>query len=1368
MKRRTFIEGSAAGTLALIVAKPQSAAAAETSALEEAFKHPPASAGAKTWWHWMNGNVTADGITRDLEAMKRVGISGFQIFDVGTGIPKGPVEYLSAEWLKLMQHAAAEADRLGLQFEMHNCPGWSSSGGPWITPELAMQLLVWSETYVRGGQVVDRQLPQPPTRLGYYKDACVLAFPSLPGETRPLQELLSGASTSGGPLDVKGLFASNRPEGVELRPATPGEPVSLQLDFVEPFEARSIAVYSAPLPPPPGTVPAAGGGPGGFGGVPNRLTLEVSDDGSRFRQVLDVGVAGGGGGGGAAAGAAAADVPSIASLPAVKARHFRLTFTQARRVVDVKLCAAGRIRNWTRKANFVHPGRGGAVLPAEPEVSDPSLAAIDPSSVLDIGRHMDAQGRLSWTAPAGDWTILRFGHTARERRNNAAPDTGLGLECDKFSRAAYEFHFNKMFERLLPALRPLAEKGRAGVLVDSYEVGMQNWTAGFPQEFRKRRGYELLAYLPAMTGRVVGSADVSERFLWDVRRVQADVIADNYYGRFAELCRQHGIKSYTEPYDGGPFEEMQIGSRVDTNMGEFWIGQANQLQRSVKLAASIAHVFGQPIVGAESFTATFQAGKWQEYPYRIKALGDWMYTQGLNQFIFHRYALQPHPDALPGMTMGPWGSHFDRTNTWFEQGRAWLEYVSRCQSLLRQGLFVADLLYFVGEDAPADTPDRGQLDPELPAGHDYDTVNAGALKERVRIADGRIVLPDGMSYRVLVLPDKKTMTLDVLRKIRDLVEQGLCLVGPRPERTPSLAGYPQSETELSRIAAEVWGNLDGKTVKQRSFGKGRVFWGEPLRVVLDTLGVAPDFHCSARASDAPINYIHRRVGDADVYFVANRRRRSEDLVCTFRVSGRRPELWNPDNGETSPLAVYEVADSRTRVPLRLGPAGSAFVVFRNAAEPRQVKAVLKDGTAALVTDAFPEPRPGLHPTTTNDFTVGVWVKPDTDIALPSATGGGPNARPTCFVFFPLAGESVYGEGHAACGMTAGRNGVSVYERARASLDPVLTVPTPLAGWTHVALVYRGGAPSLYLNGAPAGQGKASGKRVHPGLGEAHQRDGAYYFEGHMGEPQLFPEALAEDRIRQLAAAALPLPEEPPALEHAGGARPELLFWQDGSYSLRDNMGRSSAQRVAGLGRPIEIGGPWRVSFPPNLGAPAEISLPQLMSLHKHAEPGVRYFSGTATYGNGIRVPADAIAGDKRLVLDLGWLEVIGEVRVNRRSLGILWKPPFRIDITDAVRPGENELQVLVTNLWPNRLIGDEQLPAENEYGGGTPAGGGGGGGFAAGVRRLPDWYAQGRPKPPGGRVTFTTWKHYDKASPLLESGLIGPVRLRNAVRRAIG
>src|SRR5262245_61615842 len=358
MNRRRFIENCAAGTLTLLVDKPPSADAAETSSLEDAFRHPPADAGAKTWWHWMNGNVTADGITRDLEAMKRVGIAGFQIFDVGTGIPKGPVEYLSDGWLKLMQHAAAEADRLGVQFEMHNCPGWSWSGGPWVTPELAMQTLVWSETYARGGQTVDSQLPQPTTRLGYYRDACVLAFPSLPGGTRRLQDLLKSATSSSGPLDVQQLFASDRPAGVELRPATTGQPVSLQVEFAEPFEARSIALYSAALPPPPAAAPAGGGG--GFGGVQSRLTLEVSDDGAQFRTVLESALAGGGGGGGATA----AEVPTIASFPAVKARHYRLTFTQPRRVLDVQLSAAGRIRNWTRKANFVHIGRAGAGTPA--------------------------------------------------------------------------------------------------------------------------------------------------------------------------------------------------------------------------------------------------------------------------------------------------------------------------------------------------------------------------------------------------------------------------------------------------------------------------------------------------------------------------------------------------------------------------------------------------------------------------------------------------------------------------------------------------------------------------------------------------------------------------------------------------------------------------------------------------------------------------------------------------------------------------------------------------------------------------------------------------------------------------------------------
>jgi hypothetical protein len=1354
MKRRTFIQSCAAGALALTVDALRVPLAAETGGLEEAFRHPPASTRPKTWWHWMNGNVTTDGITRDLEAMQRVGIGGVQLFQVGD-IPKGPVVYGSPEHLKLLEHAAKEADRLGLEFVMHNCPGFSSSGGPWITPELSMQKMVWSERFVTGGQLVDITLPQPYTKLGYYRDAFVLAFPSPAGEDRPLQDLLSRVTTSSGPVDAKLLTDGDLSGGVEVRPAGSGQPGFLQMEFAEPFEARSIAVASDLL----------SAGEGGPFRAPELLALEASDDGVGFRKVCDI-----------AAGfrsifGGTSDVPGTANFPALRAKYFRLVCPQPCRIAEVQLSWAARIADWPYRANFAGRRGGpfiGAAGPPQATVEEPSGSAIDPASVLDITQHMDQQGRLNWQAPTGKWTILRMGHTSTGVENHPAPDGGGGLECDKYSRAAMDFHFNHFFGELLPALAPLAAKGMAGALIDSYEVGFQNWTAEFPQEFQRRRGYDLRKYLPAMTGRVVGSADISDRFLWDVRRTQADLMADYYFGRLAELCQQHGMKSLAEPYEGGPFEEMQIGSRVDLPMGEFWVGggQGEGDVRRVKLAASVAHVNGKRVVGAESFTGMPMFSKWQEYPYSMKAEGDWMYTLGLNQFVFHRYAQQPHPDAVPGMTMGPWGSHFDRTNTWFNQGNAWLKYAARCQYMLQQGLFVADLAYFTGEDAPMRNPSPSELSPALPQGHDYDTVNAEAILTRMKVEHGRIVMPDGMSYRVLVLPEKKTMTLEVMRKIRALVEQGMCLVGAKPRHTPGLVRYPASDTELRRIADEVWGDLDGKTVTERAFGKGRVFWGQPLRTVLDKLNLRPDFEFTAGSGDAPINYIHRHDGDTEVYFVANRRRRSEDVVCTFRVEGKRPEFWNAETGEITPAWFYDLADGRVRVPVRLGPAGSVFVVFRSPASAQHHRAVAKDGKAVLGTEPYPAPRSGLHRGVTNNFTISVWAKPDIDLILP--TGGimmfwGNSS----FAIYPPAGEVVYGEGHVACGLTAGRNGVIVYERARGNPSAVLVAPMPVAGWTHLAVVYKAGVPSLFVNGKLARQGKKSGKVVHPGIGEAYQSDGAGYFEGHMSEPELFAEALSEDRIRTLAAAGIPKPEEPPAFEIAGSGKPELLFWQDGRYILRDSAGRTSSVLISGLGKPVEITGPWRVSFPPNLGAPLEVTLPELMSLHKHSEAGLRYFSGTATYTKRFSVAANATAGGRRLYLDLGWVEVIAEVRLNGRDLGTLWKAPYRVDVTDAVRVGNNDLEIRVTNLWPNRLIGDEQLPPENEYTSGGPDGGLS---FLSigEIKRLPDWYVEGKPKPPGGRVTFTTWKHYSKDDALLESGLIGPVRLRTAVRRTIG
>ncbi|MCS7315449.1 MAG: glycosyl hydrolase [Bryobacterales bacterium] len=604
-----------------------------------------------------------------------------------------------------------------------------------------------------------------------------------------------------------------------------------------------------------------------------RPALEVSDDGVNFRRVAEWRWP---------TGLRTGEIPVCVNFSPVRARYFRLCFPQARRISWVQLSCAPRIPDWPAKANST--GSPPAAAPAEqigPE------ATMDPERVLDLTSRMDSQGRLSWEAPPGQRTILRISHTPTGTQNHPAPDGGLGLECDKYNRAAMDHHFRHFFGPLGPALKPLAARGLVGALIDSYEAGFQNWTPGFPEEFRRRCGYDLRRYLPAMTGRVVGSLEISERFLWDVRRTQADMMAENSYGRFAGLCRERGSKSYAEPCDDGPCDEMQVGSRVDVLMGGFWIARGNH--RSVQLAASVAHVRGKAVVGAGAFTGAPQFSKWQEHPYSMKALGDWMFAQGINFCIFHRFAHQPHPTAAPGMTMGPWGFHSERTNTWWEHATAWLDHVARCQYLLQQDVFVADLLYFVGETAPQIVPTRTQLRPAPSPGYDCAALDRETLLTDVPIRQGRILLPGGATYRVLVSCDHASMTVEVARELLELVREGMWLVGPRPCACASLKGYPANDVEFRRIIEELWGDLDGVARMERAVGQGRVWWGEPLESLLGRLGLPPDFRCSARSADAEIHFIHRRLADADVYFVANRRRRTEDLVCSFRAAGKEPE-----------------------------------------------------------------------------------------------------------------------------------------------------------------------------------------------------------------------------------------------------------------------------------------------------------------------------------------------------------------------------------------------------------------------------------------------------------------------------------------------
>jgi hypothetical protein len=1248
------------------------------------FRQPPNSARPQTLWFWMNGNVTRDGITRDLEALKHVGIQGVLMFDGASVVPKGPVDYMSPQWRGMLLHAVQEAHRLGLTVGMHNAPGWSSTGGPWITPELSMQELVWTEATVTGPGKARLALPQPQTNEGYYRDAMVLAFPS-------------------------GKRDEERRRDVHIGPHN-----ALTLEFGEPFEARAITL-----------IPESGGH------FPS-VRLEASDDGAAFRPVCRV----------ANPGRRGIQPPGSENFAPVRARFFRLTASTQADFREVVLHRTPLIQDWVYKANFAYRVGGQVELPKDAE----NGFAIDPATVRDLSRQMDEHGELTWDVPAGTWTILRLGQTSTGQRNISASQAGTGLECDKMNRAAVDFHFQNVQAKLLADFGPLAPGTFNGIEIDSYEAGMQNWTAAFPTLFAKHNGYDLRAWMPALTGRIVGDARLSERFLYDVRRTQADLMASEYYGRFAELCHEHGLKFYVEPYGQGVFDESQVGGIPDYPMTEFWTRTPWTPNRVTKSVSSAAHTYGHQVVAGESFTGEEETSRWLDYPYSMKVLGDEMFALGLNQMLFHRDVQQPHPTAAPGMTMGPWGFNFDRTNTWFGESRPWLDYLARCQYLLRQGNYAADVLYFIGE-RPPDVAEFAM--PVLPAGYNYDLVNAEVLLTRASVENGRIVLRGGSNYRVLMLPDDlRGMTPELIRKLRDMVSAGATIMGPKPEFSLTLRGYPGSETEFQRIANGLW--------------PGRVVSGQSIEHVLRDKGIAPDFEYTSREPDGALSWTHRVLPDADIYFVANRQRRQEDVVCRFRVSGKRPELWHPETGEIEGAAIYTVESGGVRVPLHLGPAESVFVVFRKAAETEPAQWLAKDGTKIIRTQPF-STEPGVTGKFENTFTISVWIKPDTDLRLMprESTEGRVDETGKNYVVPAPEGDMIYGKGHASAGVAAGRNGVYVIERSSIKSPAVLVAPVPISGWAHLVVVYRAGRPSLYLNGKFVREGLVSGAIVHPGVGAPPPSPGtvfhfagldslvhssgrpsppsqgmAFYFEGNMTKPEVW------DRAIDVPAGELPPPQEGPDIDVAQGAGQfEALIWRSGTYAL-SNGGSIRADVQPSQG----VEGPWQVDFQAGRGAPPSITLPALISLEKHADPGVRYFSGTATYKREVRLEGHIGEGGQRVYLDLGRVEVLANVRVNGRDMATLWKEPYRVDITGAVHPGSNSLEVRVTNLWPNRLIGDQQLPPENEY-------------RQSAITRLPEWYVKGEPKPPGGRVSFLTWQFFGKDDPLPASGLLGPVRI---------
>jgi hypothetical protein len=1094
-------------------------------ALERGFDDPPASARPRVWWHWMNGNITKEGIQRDLDWMHRVGIAGFQNFDAALSrdqVVEKRLVYMTPEWQDAFRFATGLADSLGLEEAIAGSPGWSESGGPWVTPEQGMKKLVWTETRVTGGQPFKGTLARPPSTTGpfqnvplfdfisalsgqpqpkspeLYRDVAVVAYRVSSGDV-PIETLHPKVTSSSGSINAAALWDGDFVKGVSL-PIPAAGSAWIQFEFPQAVSVRGISVamsgFKWPFgPPPPGAELAAGDEAGS-------LKKVTTVDRSTAEQ-------------------------NTLSFPAVRARVFRVSFPtppkadfglgdvlpapppqKSHEVAELVVYTGARVNRFEEKAAFVP-------YPDLTQLATPPVAAADAikkSDVVDLTAKMRPDGTLDWTPPAGEWTVLRFGYSLLGITNHPASPEGTGLEVDKLNPEHVKAYMTAYLDSYQKTLGPLmGARGLRYMISDSWEAGAQNWTDDMIAEFTRRRGYDPRPWLPAMTGAVIESAEATDRFLWDFRKALSDMLTEYHYDQITTLLKARGLGHYGESHENGRAfigDGMEVKRTNDVPMAAMWTQRPGVNEdmpapnADIRESASVAHIYGQNLVAAESMTAATDPWAWS--PETLKPTADKELAMGLNRFVIHTSVHQPLTEKVPGLSLGPFGQWFTRNETWAEQAKPWIQYLARNSFLLQQGRFVADIAYYYGEDSNV-TALFQQKNPPIPDGYNYDFVNADIVAHQLAVKDGQLSTPSGMRYRVLALdPHSRWMSLPVLKAIASLVESGAIVVGPKPVGTPSLS---DDETEHHRLVETLWGAGDGSG--EHRHGAGVVQGNAALADVLAGMKVQPDFSYSKPHADTNLLFVHRALDDGDLYFVDNRRDREEDLDATFRVTGRQAELWHADTGKRE-AASYRSDGQRTVVPLHLAPWETVFVVFR---------------------------------------------------------------RPSS-------------------------------------------------------------APS----------------------------------------------------------AALP----------------------------------KSAQTQLGT-----IDGPWTVGFQQGRGAPASAAFSTLSSWSDNSDSGIKYFSGTATYTATLDAPPAWFKAGTSQWIDLGDVKNLAEVTVNGKALGIVWKRPFSVDATGALKPGANQIEVKVTNLWVNRMIGDRQPDATTKY-------------------------------------TFTSPTFYKADSPLLPSGLIGPVRVLQLAPQGAG
>jgi len=927
--------------------------------LKSGFQNPPNGARPRVWWHWMNGNITQEGIRLDLEWMHRVGLGGFQNFDAALETPqvvKKRLAYMTPDWKDAFKYATTLADQLGMEEAIAGSPGWSESGGPWVPAAEGMKKYVWSETIVAGGKPFTGTLAHPPSSTGafqnlsihdehtpppgsapipqFYADAAVVAFRRTPSD-QPLEALHPKITASAGSPNLALLGNGDLEKTVKLPVPAIGESAWIQYEFARPQGIRSVTFVTKD----PDQIAAAVTGVG----VPDK-TLEASDDGKTFRLVAQL------------SGGSAPE--HTVSFPAVTAKYFRVCFkrlpapplpwwargadpaTLAIRVgptptdyqiAELQMHPGARVNRFEEKAAFtVEPDLYEFASPAFPAAD-----AIRSADVIDLTAKMRPDGSLDWTPPAGDWVVLRFGYSLLGITNHPATPEATGLEVDKLDRHFVKNYFATYLDSYKDTVGAdwMGSRGIKYVINDSWEAGSQNWTDNMVAQFKKLRGYDPLPWLPVLTGRVVQSSEASDRFLWDFRKTIADLIANEHYGQLEATLHERGMGHYGESHESGRAfvaDGMEVKKFSEVPMSAMWTQTPGvnkerfNFNADDRESASVSHIYGQNLAAAESMTAAEAPWAWS--PSTLKPTADQEFLNGINRFVIHESAHQPlvGKGTAPGLTLGPYGQWFNRNETWAEQAGPWIDYLARTSFLLQQGHFGADLIYFYGEDSNL-TAIFENKSPDVPAGYGFDYVNADALINQLHVTDGRITTPAGMSYRLLGLdPYSKHMSLPVLRAIHSLVEAGAQVAGPKPTDDPSQA---DNQAEFKKLASELFG--DGSGIHH--VGKGTVYAGQKLDEVFTALHVEKDFDYTKPQADSRLLFVHRKLDTGDLYFVDNRNDRDQSVEATFRVTGKAPELWHADTGIIEP-ASYSTGAGHTTVPLHLEPWGTVFVVFRNPAE----------------------------------------------------------------------------------------------------------------------------------------------------------------------------------------------------------------------------------------------------------------------------------------------------------------------------------------------------------------------------------------------------------------------------------------------------